>query len=306
MMLLVEFELKKEGGINVFHGMTFYSRKDFKSTPDPQTIRRRTWEDWHIIPTTMPIIARSHPKTNYQSTYAAQGGIDMTDAVLGYPVYERREGSWEFSIINSYVDINGQTVRTLQSDLLITKMMEIINGQPIYMILDDDPNFYYYGRFWIEDVKRSETLTGIVIKYSLNPWKISTTPLEIMYSETSKYLYLWNDIYLGTDRYEAMYEVVPTGAPGTPQPKLMVDVAGTIGFYVPGHLPSLVTLRIVGSATTSTGEIAIIYNGQAHQAFISDGGLTYEISMPVTDRYIQITNLAVNTSITLVGDWGDF
>lgn len=302
-MLLAESELKKEGGINVFHGMTFYSRKDFGSTPGPQTIRRRTWEDWHIIPTTMPIIARSHPKTNYQSTYAAQGGIDMTDAVLGYPVYERREGSWEFSIINSYVDINGQTVRTLQSDLLITKMMEIINGQPLYMILDDDPNFYYYGRFWIEDVKRSETLTGIVIKYSLNPWKVSKIPLQFMRSEQSKYLYLWNDIYLGTDRYEAMYNVAPAE---TPQPKFIVDVAGTVGFYVPGHLPSLVVLKIEGSATASAGEIAIIYNGKTYQPSISDSVLTCEISMSVTDRYVQITNLAVNTSITLLGDWGDF
>ena len=302
-MLSAESELKKEGGINVFHGMTFYSRKDFGSTPDPQTIRRRTWEDWHIIPTTMPIIARSRPKTNYQSTYAAQGGIDMTDAVLGYPVYERREGSWEFSIINSYVDINGQTVRTLQSDLLITKMMEIINGQPLYMILDDDPNFYYYGRFWIEDVKRSETLTGIVIKYSLNPWKVSKIPLQFMRSEQSKYLYLWNDIYLGTDRYEAMYNVAPAE---TPQPKFIVDVAGTVGFYVPGHLPSFVVLKIEGSATTSAGEIAIIYNGKTYQPSISDSFLTCEISMSVINRYVQITNLAVNTSITLLGDWGDF
>lgn len=227
----------------------------------------------------------------------------MTDAVLGYPVYERREGSWEFSIVNSYVDINGQTVRTLQSDLLITKMMEIINGQPLYMILDDDPNFYYYGRFWIEDVKRSETLTGIVIKYSLNPWKISTTPLQFMHSEQSKYLYLWNDIYLGTDRYEAMYNIAPAE---TTQPKFVVDVAGTVGFYVPGHLPSSVVLKIEGSATTSAGEIAIIYNGKTYQPSISDSVLTCEISMSVINRYVQITNLAVNTSITLLGDWGDF
>lgn len=288
----------------MFHGMTFYSRKDFKSVPDPQTIRRRTWEDWHIIPTTMPIVARTQPKMNYQSTYAAQGGIDMTDAVLGYPVYERREGSWEFSIINSYVDINGQTVQTLQSDLLITKIMEIINGRPLYMVLDDDPDFFYYGRFWIEDVKRSETLTGVVIKYSLNPWKISKTSLEHMRPDTAKYLYLWDNIYLGTERYEAMYEVVYTSS--VPNPKLIVDVAGTVGFYVPGHLPSLVVLNIVGSATTSTGEISITYNGQAHQAYITDGSLTYEISMPVIDRYVQITNLAVDTSITLYGNWGDF
>lgn len=282
----------------MFHGITFYNQKKFDtSTYVDNYVMRRTWEDWHLIPTSQPIVDKPQPKTNYITTYAAQGGIDTTDAVLGYPVYDRREGSWEFSIVNQYVDINGRTVRTMPSDLLITQIMHVLNGQALYMVLDDDPDFYYYGRFWIDSVKQSETLTGISIKYSLNPWKISKETMENQNGSISK-TYLWNDLYLGTDTYKVI--------PQNPMTYTIVDTNGTIEMEVPGSAPLETTVTISGSYLGSTTSIYLTYNGVAHELKLSNGTLTQKITFYVTDRRLKVENLAVGGTVTLSGEWGEF
>ena len=282
----------------MFHGITFYNQKRFDtSTYVGNYVMRRTWEDWHLIPTSRPIVNKPKPKTNYINTYAAQGGIDTTDAVLGYPVYDRREGSWEFTIINSYVDINGQTVRTMPSDLLITQIMYVLNGQVLYMVLDDDPDFYYYGRFWVDEVKQSGTLTGISIKYSLNPWKISKTDMSNQNGSISK-TYLWNDLYLGKDAYKVI--------PQNPMTYTVTDPNGTIEMNVPGSAPLETTVTISGSYLGSETSIYLIYNGRANEFKLTDGTLTQKIRCYVTDRLIKVENLAVGGTVTLSGEWGEF
>lgn len=282
----------------MFHGITFYNQKKFDtSTYVDNYVMRRTWEDWHLIPTYRPIVDKPKPKTNYITTYAAQGGIDTTDAVLGYPVYDRREGSWEFSIINSYVDINGQTVRTMPSDLLITQIMHVLNGQALYMVLDDDQDFYYYGRFWVDAVKQSETLTGISIKYSLNPWKISKTTMENQNGSISK-TYLWNDLYLGTDAYKVI--------PQNPMMYTITDTNGTIEMNIPGSAPLETTVTISGSCLGSATSIYLTYNGTAHEFKLIDGSLTQKITFYTTNRRLKVENLAVGGTVTLSGEWGEF
>lgn len=282
----------------MFHGITFYNQKKFNtSTYVPNYVMRRTWEDWHLIPTYRPIVDKPKPKTNYITTYAAQGGIDTTDAVLGYPAYDRREGSWEFSIINSYVDINGQTVRTMPSDLLITQIMRVLNGQALYMVLDDDQDFYYYGRFWVDAVKQSETLTGISIKYSLNPWKISKTTMQNQNGSISK-TYLWNDLYLGTD----VHKVIPQN----PMRYTITDKNGTIEMDIPGSAPLETTVTISGSYLGFATAIHLTYNGTAHEVKLIDGSLTQKITFYTTNRRLKVEHLAVGGIVRLSGEWGEF
>lgn len=56
---------------------------------------KNTWDDWHIVPSSRPVIKPPTKKTNYLDIPGADGNLDLSEALTGYPVYNNREGSIE-------------------------------------------------------------------------------------------------------------------------------------------------------------------------------------------------------------------
>lgn len=141
-----------------------------------------TWKDLHLIPTTVPVIAPPPLKTNVIDVPGANGSIDMTEILVGRPLYENRTGSIDFYIDNT--DSEYTPGGNYRWDYAYDKILNLFHGFKKKVILTDARSFYYEGRVSVNSYK-SDKLTGtITLDYDLEPFKASVN------STTERWL--WN------------------------------------------------------------------------------------------------------------------
>ena len=136
---------------------------------------KNTWDDWHLVPTSRPLVAVPSIKTHYVDIPGGDGQLDLTTALAGRPLYGNRSGSWEFLVMNGY-----QSWELLYSDI-----MNYLHGQTFQVILDDDPDYYYEGRLAVGGWQSPKDWSRVTINYNLAPYKFSV-------EGNSGYNWIWN------------------------------------------------------------------------------------------------------------------
>lgn len=122
---------------------------------------KNTWDDWHLIPTSRPLFNPPGIKTSYLDIPGANGIIDLTESLTGYPVYENRTGSQEYIVLNGYKPW----------DVIYSEIMNYLHGQRMKAVLEDDKAFYYEGRFSVNQWKSDKNWSLITIDYDVYPYK---------------------------------------------------------------------------------------------------------------------------------------
>lgn len=125
-----------------------------------------TWDEWHLIPSSRPTIAMPGVSEKYIEIPGRDGSIDLSDWLAGRPIYGDRQGSLEFYHQNGYED--WETVRRA--------MAHYFHGRTLKMILEDDPAYYYEGRFKLNEWKSEASHSKVVIDYRLKPYKWHVRP----------------------------------------------------------------------------------------------------------------------------------
>lgn len=147
------------------HSITFYNG----------TTKINTFDDWHLVSEVRPSFTPPSPKTNYLDIPGANGRLDLSTILTGFPVFNDREGEWKFHVLNGY----GQWQDRLSA------IMTYIQGQYLKAVLEDDPNYYYKGRFYVSAWDSEPSFSKITIKYSVYPYKIgcqeTTGPNDTVY-----------------------------------------------------------------------------------------------------------------------------
>lgn len=126
---------------------------------------KNTWDDWHLIPTTRPLFNPPSVKTNMIDIPGGDGVLDLTTALTGRPTYNNRTGSWTFIVQNGFKDW-----ATLYSEI-----MAYLHGQKLRAVLEDDPSYFYEGRFSVNQWKSDKDWSQIVIDYNVGPYKNGIT-----------------------------------------------------------------------------------------------------------------------------------
>lgn len=121
---------------------------------------KHTFTDWSLLPREIPVFAQAKPKLDYQSVPGASGALDYTDVLSGQMAYEDREGSFSFLVLP---DTTWENARSAIANFLA--------GQKMNCILDDDPAYYYSGRFWVNEAQSNKGYGIIVISYHVEPFK---------------------------------------------------------------------------------------------------------------------------------------
>ncbi len=124
---------------------------------------KNTWTDWKILPTERPVFAPPKPKTTYIDIPGGNGSLDLTESLTGYPIFENRTGSFEFRVMNDY-----KTWFERYSEI-----MNYLHGRFMNAILEDEPNWFYRGRFSVDSWKSGDTWSVITIEYNVEPYKWS-------------------------------------------------------------------------------------------------------------------------------------
>lgn len=124
---------------------------------------KNTWDDWHLIPSSRPEFAAPKAREKYVRIPGREGciDIDITDAVMPIPTYENRTGNFQFLVENDYGYWEDR----------YTEIREYLHGKKMRAILEDDPNFYYEGRFEVQQWNSTKDWSQLTISYNVGPFK---------------------------------------------------------------------------------------------------------------------------------------
>lgn len=138
---------------------------------------KNTWDDWHLYPASRPVISMPTQKINYIDIPGGNGGMDFSEILTKYPIYNYREGNLEFIVENGYGDLDNR----------YTEIANYLHGIKMDMRLEDDPDYFYQGRFSVIDWTPTKTANRSVIKigYKLDPYKYYKDETEITVNSTS-------------------------------------------------------------------------------------------------------------------------
>ena len=123
---------------------------------------KHTWRDWHLIPCNRPDFVDAEPRFVYLEIPGADGKVDVSTALTGRMLYEMREGEFDFWVDNDRVESWHQ---------LYAKIKRYIQGHDLRAILDDDPLWYYEGRFWFSDPEQDDYRMKVKLNYKVRPYK---------------------------------------------------------------------------------------------------------------------------------------
>lgn len=123
---------------------------------------KNTWDDWYLIPSSRPSIVPPSVKTKTVEIPGVHGVADISEALTGYPVFGNRSGSLQFIVDHEKWNAWHITYATIANYL---------GGRRMKMILEDDPGYYYEGRFTMGGWQTGQNFSAVTINYDVYPFK---------------------------------------------------------------------------------------------------------------------------------------
>lgn len=167
----------------MYHSITFFTlnaeQADAREYLDPHPYDdyyevRNTFDDWHLVSEERPSLQPPEFKSSYVSIPGSNGSLDSSEALTGYPTYERRKGSWEFIVLNDISVPYGPEFENHYPDWTTTynEIANFLHGrQEMTIVLEDDSLYYYCGRFTLNKWKSDKKWSKITIDYEVYPYK---------------------------------------------------------------------------------------------------------------------------------------
>lgn len=131
---------------------------------------KNTWDDWHLVPASRPTFSMPPLQERYVDIPGLNGPVDLTEAITGYPVYGNRTGSFEFIVMNDWYDSDGALTRGRWQERY-SEIANYLHDQHMKAWLEDDPGYYYEGRFKLAEWRSEKDYSRISIEYNVGPYK---------------------------------------------------------------------------------------------------------------------------------------
>ena len=168
----------------MYHSVTFGSMNSFS--------------DWHLVPESRPVIIMPDVKEVVVEVPGANGILDLSETLSGYPTYKNRLGSLKFHVLND--------IEPWQR--LYARIAKYLHGKRTTIVLEDDPQYYYQGRTSIIWTSNNDgTWSDVEVKYDLDPYKYfyqtsveedPETYKDIVINNTAKTIKLANEPSIGS------------------------------------------------------------------------------------------------------------
>lgn len=126
---------------------------------------KHTYDDWDLV-LTNKALGLPTPKTSSVDVEGADGYIDTSEVLSGEIKFNNRNLVFEFTMTTDYEEYNE----------LITDIANYLHGKKLKIILDEDDNYYYYGRCSINQWTSDKRIGKIVINCDCDPYKYSLRP----------------------------------------------------------------------------------------------------------------------------------
>lgn len=225
---------------------------------------KNTWDDWHLIPSTRPLVNPPRPNTKGVQIPGMNGTVDMSRVLTGYMTYQNRSGSWEFIVENGHLDW-ATTYSTI---------MAYLHGKEMYCVLEDDDKYFYKGLLSVNSWKSDKSWSLIAIDYDLYPYKQTIQS----YDED----WLWDPFNFETD-------IVATYSYSIPANENVTWI------IVPSQeikKPSIYT-------SASTNDVVAYFNGSNH--YLTNGTNKYDwFTVGDSEKSIMFTNNGSSSAIVKI------
>ena len=229
---------------------------------------KNTWDDWHLIPSTRPLVNPPKPNTKGIQVPGRNGTLDMSKVLTGYMTYQNRTGSWEFIVENDHWDW-----ATAYSTI-----MGYLHGETKYCTLEDDIGYYYKGLLSVNSWKSDKSWSLITIDYDLYPYKKTV--------QASDEEWLWDPFNFTTDVIKTYNRSLSAG--------------GTLKWVLQ---PTLETKKPTIYTSAANNNMVATYKGSTYP--LSNGSHKYSwFTTENTEREIVFNNMGssiATVSITYRG-----
>ena len=157
---------------------------------------KNTWDDWHLIPSSRPVFSPPKPDIRLIQIPGKSGSLDVTEIMGKQVVYADRTGSFEFHVDHNYWD---SWIECYQ------EVTNYLHGNRMTAYMEDDQEFYYEGRFSVNEWRSNANFSSIVIEYVVAPYKFA----RYEYGDD----WLWDPFNFETDKINLLtdVEIVPGG-----------------------------------------------------------------------------------------------
>ena len=158
---------------------------------------KNTWDEWALMPVKAGRIDFATAELKYEAVEVAGSDdvLDFTEALTGYPLYKQRKGSISFRFFD-----NGVPVRNR-----FDQIKNFLHGKKAIAIIEDQPEYYYEGRFLVGDLKFAKrgNWAEFELSYILNAYKIEVG--------SSNEDWLWNPFNFETGVIREYSDIVING-----------------------------------------------------------------------------------------------
>ena len=133
---------------------------------------KNTWNDWFLVPKERPSFAPPKRKTRFlEVPGASTGALDLSNYPQRYSLYENRQGSWTFIVVNpTYEQGENNNIPWYE---LVGQIQSYLQGSDpcVRAVLEDDPEWYYEGTFDVTGYSTGDNYSEITISYNVKPYK---------------------------------------------------------------------------------------------------------------------------------------
>ncbi len=129
-----------------------------------------TWTDFHLIPTSKPIVSQASPNLNIVQVPTINYFVDLSEIQNGGLTFGQRSGEWEFIIDHNQWSSWLTAYNTIKQKL---------HGKSVIVKLTDVPETDYYGRIYVSKYSPGSEYTTISISYIFN----SNSELAVTYPD---------------------------------------------------------------------------------------------------------------------------
>lgn len=109
-----------------------------------------TWDDWHLIPTSKPVIPIEGFSANQVDIPNRNGFVDITENLTGSVTFGSSQSSVSFIVTDEYYDsASDRTIQNRKPQYIYEEFRNLFHGRAVSMILEDYPGTEYQVRLTV-------------------------------------------------------------------------------------------------------------------------------------------------------------
>jgi len=122
---------------------------------------RHSYLNWGLTLKSRPDISPPEPKYVYVDIPSADGQLDLTESLTGFVPFKSRTVTCEFNVIDP----------RRRWDAIYSEILDYLQGRELEFIKDEDPAYFYKGRFQVDEWESSKRTATLVISGVVEPYK---------------------------------------------------------------------------------------------------------------------------------------